>query len=433
MNPELNMTLVIVYIIIIIISIILSGVFSASDMVYSCVNKLRLKKDKSKRAKLALKFANTYDETITTILFSNNLVNILATTIGTLLGYELFRKTSLEDFSPTLMSIILLLLVLIFGEICPKVIGRAYSYRLAKFFAYPLLLLKYIFFPVVFVTSKFGVLCAYPFTKNDPKEEEESYSDEELHEMVETIQEEGLIDEDDEELVKSAITFKDTEAHEIMTPRIDVFAIDIEDNLTKVFLDDEIFNHTRIPVYKDSLDNILGVLPTKKLLRMMLAKEKISRKQLENMLIEPVYVPFSMGISEILESMKKSKNHIVIVKDEYGSTAGLLTMEDILEELVGEIFDEMEEVEEPYKKIKKNHYEISGEMNIDDFFELVDVEKPEELDVTTIGGFIVDKLERFAKVGDKLKYENLRFEVLEVSEFTVERILVKVFKKRENE
>ena len=140
-----------------------------------------------------------------------------------------------------------------------------------------------------------------------------------------------------------------------------------------------------------------------------------------------------MGISEILDSMKKSKNHIVIVKDEYGSTAGLLTMEDILEELVGEIFDEMEEVEEPYKKVKKNHYEISGEMNIDDFFELVDVTKPEELDVTTVGGFIIDKLERFAKVGDKLKYENLRFEVLEVSEFTVEKILVKVFKKKENE
>ena len=170
MNPNMNVTLVIVYSIIIFVSIILSGVFSASDMVYSCVNKLRLKKDKSKRAKLALKFANNYDETITTILFSNNLVNILATTSGTLLGYELFRNTTLEDFSPTLMTIVLLLLVLIFGEIFPKVIGRAYSYSLAKFFAYPLHFLKFIFFPIVFVTSKFGSLLAKPFTKNDPKE-----------------------------------------------------------------------------------------------------------------------------------------------------------------------------------------------------------------------------------------------------------------------
>lgn len=437
----MNITLVITFSIIILISIILSGFFSSADMVYSCVNRLRLKNDKSKVAKVALKFAENYDETITTILFSNNLVNILATTMGTLLGYQLFTSVpennyfvpeALTALSETIMTATLLLLILIFGEILPKVIGRAYSYRLSKFFAYPLMGLKYLFFPIVFVTSKFGTLVAKPFFDKD-ENEVKNMSDDEIMEMVETIQEEGIINDDQEELIKSAIIFKDTEAHEIMTPRIDVYAIDIDDNLSKILLNEEIFKYTRIPVYKDSLDNVIGILPTKKLLRMMLAKEKITLKQFNNMLIEPVYVPFSMGISEILESMKKSKNHIVIVKDEYGSTAGLLTMEDILEELVGEIFDEMDKVEEPYKKIKKNQYEVSGEMNIDDFFALVDVDKPEDLDVTTIGGFLVDKLERFAKIGDKYKYENIRFEVLEISEFTVEKILVKVSKKKVEE
>ena len=420
-------------IIAIVILIILSGLFSCSDMVYAVVNQLRLKKDiekGSRSAKLALKFAQNYDSTITTILFSNNLVNIAATSLATVLGYKIFINAGdfWYGFSPTIMSIILLISLLIFGEILPKVVGRAFSFTLSKLFVYPLFILQIIFFPIVFVCSKFGLLVALPFIGG--KVEKEVISDDELNQMVETIQEEGIIDEDQEELVKSAITFKDTEAHEIMTPRLDIFALDIDSNINETIFSDEAFIHSRIPVYKDNLDNIIGVLPTKTLLRSLLAKQKIDRKYIESILLEPNYVPFSMGISEILEDMKINKNHIVFVKDEYGATAGLLTMEDILEELVGEIFDETDDVVENYRKIKRSSYEVDGSMNIDDFFDLVGVDKPENLDVSTVGGWCVDSLERFASVGDKFSYENLKVTIVEVSEFTVEKIIVKVSKKR---
>lgn len=417
--------------------IILSGIFSMSDMVYAVVNQLRLKKDiekGSRVSKVALNFAKDYDTTITTILFCNNLVNIAATSLATILGYEIFKSefnTTLHDLSPTIMSVVLLITLLIFGEILPKVVGRAYSFGLSKLMAYPLLILKYAFFPIVFVCSKIGALFALPFTFKGKKDSsKEEISDDELTQMVETIQDEGLIDEDQEELVKSAITFKDTEAHEIMTPSPDVFALDIDSNFSEVLLSDEAFVHSRIPVYKDNIDNIIGVLPTKTLLRSMLAKQKITRKFIESILLKPQYVPFSMGISEILEDMKQNKNHIAIVKDEYGATAGILTMEDILEELVGEIFDEMDDYVEEYTKIKRNSYEVEGSMNIDDFFELVELDKPENLDVTTVGGWTIDILERFAIVGDKFTYKNLKVTVLEVGEFTVDKILVKVSKKR---
>ena len=426
--------MIVILIVAIVLLIILSGIFSSSDMVYAVVNQLRLKKDVEKghkRAKLALKFAKDYDTTITTILFSNNLVNIAATSLSTVLGYLIFKNTPVYDASPTIMSVILLISLLIFGEILPKVIGRAFSYPLSKLMAYPLLLLMIVFFPIVFVCSKLGQLLAMPFfPRSGKKNQVEEISDEELNQIVETIQEEGIIDEDQEELVKSAITFKDTEAHEIMTPTPDIFAIDIDSNLNEVLHSDEAFAHSRIPVYKDNIDNIIGVLPVKTLLRSLLAKQKITRKFVESILNKPSYVPFSMGISEILDDMKRTKNHIVIVKDEYGATAGLLTMEDILEELVGEIFDEMDDYVEEYTRIKRNSYEVEGSMNVDDFFELVDVDKPDNLDVTTVGGWCVDRLERFAVVGDKFNYENLRITILEVGEFTVEKILVKVSKKK---
>lgn len=433
------MILIIVYTIVIILLIILSGIFSCSDMVYAVVNQLRLKKDieehNRKTAKLALKFAKNYDSTITTILFSNNLVNIAATSLATILGYEIFKNTGqvLYDLSPTIMSVILLISLLIFGEILPKVIGRAWSFTLSKLMAIPLSVLQIIFFPIVFVCSKFGNLVAYPFIRSSTKHEKEEISDDELNQMVETIHEEGIIDEDQEELVKSAITFKDTEAHDVMTPRLDIFALDIDSNINETILSDEAFIHSRIPVYKDNLDHIIGILPTKTLLRSMLSKQKITKKYIESILVKPMYVPFSMGISEILADMKTTKNHIVIVKDEYGATAGLLTMEDILEELVGEIFDELDDVVEEYTKIKRNAYEVEGSMNIEDFFELVDVDAPEHLDVSTVGGWCIDVLERFATVGDKFTYKNLKVTIVEVDEFTVEKIIVRVSKKRNDE
>ena len=405
--------------------IILSACFSCSDMVYASVNQLRLKKDSqkgSKSARLALKFAKNYDTTITTVLFSNNLVNIAASSLATVLAYEIFDYAS---FAPTVSSITLLVILLIFGEILPKVIGRVFSYRLSKVFAYPILWLKTLFFPFIFVTSSLGKLIAKIFIRKD--KDEAVISDDELEEMVEKIEEEGIIDEDQSELLKSAIDFKETQAYEVMTPRVDMFAIDIDDDISTWIRNEAIFKHSRIPVYKGSIDNIIGMIPTKQLLREILAGNQINIKSM----IYPVkFVPHSMGISEILKQMKKTKNHIAIVKDEYGGTDGLITMEDILEELVGEMWDEMDKIEEDVHKINRNEYIIEGSMNIEDFFEMFDTEKPEDGDYTTVGGWVIDQLGRFAVDGDKFTFEDLRVEVKEVTEFTVEKILVHVIHRR---
>jgi len=411
-------------IIAIIVLLVLSGLFSCSDMVYASVNQLRLKKDakKSKASKLALKHAEKYNTTITTILFSNNLVNIAATSLLTVLVRLLFPSDM--DFMYAIASASLVVILLIFGEILPKVIGRAYSYRLAKIFAYPVRFLQIVFYPFIFISSHVGRFFASFFIS---KKKDNVISDEELEEMVESIEEEGVIDEDQSELLKSAIAFKETEAYEIMTPRVDMFAIDIEEDIKKILSSDEIFKHSRIPIYKGNIDNIIGMLPTKAVLRNMLASKPVN---ISSLMYEVQFVPYSMGISEILKLMKKTKNHIVIVKDEFGGTDGLLTMEDILEELVGNIWDETDKIQEPYRKIKRSQYLVDGSMNIEDFFDLVNVSMPEDIDYTSVGGWVLDELHRFAKVGDHFKYKNLSVEVTDVTEFTVEKIIVKVGRKK---
>ena len=409
--------------VVIAILVVLSGIFSMSDMVYGVVNQLRLKKDVekgSKRAKIALDFASNYDTTISTILFSNNLVNIAASSLSAIVGLRIF--SSLEnDLTDTITSLILLVIILIFGEICPKVIGRVFSYPLSKLLAYPILVLKYVFFPFVYVTSAFGRLLTKPITKIKESDDDEPISDEELQEMVDKIEEDEVIDEDQAELLRSAIEFKETEAHEIMTPRIDMFAFNIDDNIEELTHDDDIFAHSRIPVYKDTIDNIIGILPTKRVLKNMLAKQKINVLE---MMLPVEFVPGSMPISNILSKMKNSQTHIVIVKDEFGGTDGLLTMEDILEELVGEIWDETDTPIEFYKKLNENTYVVDGSMNIDDLFELLDKELLEDNEFTSVGGWVIDKLERFAKIGDSFDYENLTVTVLDATEFTVEKVKI---------
>lgn len=414
--------------------VILSAFFSCADMVYGVVDQLKLKKQAEKGKKLAkasLKFAENYDITITTILFCNNLVNIGASSLGALIGLDYIDKyCNMSGFGTTIMTIVILVALLIFGEIIPKVIGRIFSYRLSILFVIPIYFFKIIFYPIVSLTSLLGKLIAKPFTKKKKKDlEEEQVSGEELEEMVDAIEEEGLIDEDKGELMRSAIEFKETEAFEIMTPRIDMYAIDIEDDIYELIKneEDQLFSHSRIPVYQDTIDNIIGVIYTKVILGKLLKGEKIDIKSL---LVKPNFVPRSMLINDILEKMKKDKIHIAFVKDEYGGIEGLLTIEDILEELVGEIFDENDEIVEPYTKIEENKYIVDGSMNLDDFFDLFDLPE-DETDYSTVGGWCIDKIGRFAKLNDKFNYEFIEVLISEVTEFTVEKIIVKVNKEEE--
>ena len=289
-----------------------------------------------------------------------------------------------------------------------------------------MLFFKYLFLPINCVMDKFlNLMMSFFSLFARPKREIQNrlgYSDDELTEMVNEIEESGVIDEKTSELLKSAIEFTETEAYEIMTPRVDVFAYDIDDDIEELMNDSDIFKYSRVPVYEDTIDNVIGILPTKLLLRLILSKKKVKVKEL----MQPaLFVHHSKQISTLLKEFKATKNHIAIVIDEYGGTEGIITMEDIVEEIIGEIWDESDEVNEPYVEVASGHYIIDGGLNLDDFFELLDIAEDEETDYDTVGGWCLDKLDRFARVGDTFEYQGYQILVTKVEEFTVEKIEAK--------
>ena len=394
--------------------------FSAADMVYGMVDKDRLNREKGKkekRAKLAIKIADDYELSISAILLGNNIVNILAASIVTLIGLSLSEN---PELGTTLATICFTVFIIIFCEFIPKAFAKRFNYSLAIAFAYPIIFFKYLFFILVWPIAKLFKLFGKLFAKKS--KEEDKIDEDVLTEMVDAIEEEGILEENEADLVRSAIDLNDIEAFEIMTPRVDVFAIDVEDDINELIKDKEFFKYSRIPVYKETIDNIIGILPIKVLAKKLLAGEKVT--DILSMCYKPLVVPRNHQILDVLQDFKRSKIHIAVVIDEYGGTEGILTMEDILEEIVGDIFDENDEIEEEY--IEKGHgvYIVDGTMNIDDFFELIGYEEEVKTDYTTVGGFCQDILDRFAKKDDEFDFAHYHFKVLAADEFTVERLKV---------
>ena len=394
--------------------------FSAADMVYGMVDKDRLNREKGKkekRAKLAIKISDDYELSISSILLGNNIVNILAASIVTLIGIALSDN---QELGTTIATISFTAFIIVFCEFIPKAFAKRFNYSLAILFAYPVIFFKYLFFILVWPIAKLFKLFGKLFAKKS--KEEDKIDEDVLTEMVDAIEEEGILEVNEADLVRSAIDLNDIEAFEIMTPRVDVFAIDAEDDINELIKDKDFFKYSRIPVYEETIDNIVGILPIKVLAKKLLAGEKVT--DILSMCYKPIVVPRNHQILDVLSDFKKSKVHIAVVIDEYGGTEGILTMEDILEEIVGDIFDESDEIEEEY--IEKGHgiYIVDGTMNIDDFFELIGYEEEVETDYTTVGGFCQDILDRFAKTGDEFDFAHYHFKVLEADEFTVERLKV---------
>lgn len=392
-----------------------SAFFSASDLVYGMVDQERLKKaseEGNKKAALALKIAQDYEWSISSILFGNNVVNIVASSIITLIGLTL----GIEAW----IAIPFTVFVIIFCEFLPKAIAKRFNYSLSMTFAYPVYVCKYIFI-FAYPISKLFILISKLFKKKSI--EEDRIDEEVLTEMVDTIEEKGMLEEGEAELVRSAIDINDTQAYEIMTPRVDVYAIDVEDDINEILEKGEIFSHSRIPVYKETIDNIVGILPIKSLLRAVLKNEKID--DVLSLCYKPLFIPRNHQILDLLEEFKTTKIHIAVVVDEYGGTEGIITMEDILEEIVGDIFDETDEVEEEFSDEGDGVYIVDGSMNIDDFFELIGYEKEFETDYSTVGGLCQEVLDRFAKTGDEFVFDNrYKFKVLFADEFTAQKLKV---------
>lgn len=416
----MNTPVVIAILILIVILIILSAFFSSCEIAYSSVNKIKLKKkvsDGNKEATKAMEIVNNYSEALSTILIGNNLVNIAVSSLATMVAVAYLG----EDMGSLLATIVATIVVLIFGEILPKALANKFSLKLTLLYVKPFKICRIIFFPITFLVTKFVKLISKIWT---PKNIEVSEIDEELNVITEELEEEGVIDEEDAELIISAIDFRDVTAHEIMIPRVDVFAIDIDDNQEDILKNEQIFRYSRVPVYEDTIDHVIGILNTTSLMKKILNGEQID---LRSMLIEPMYVHKTKHISNILTKFKATNQHLAIVADEFGGFMGILTIEDIVEELVGDIFDETDEVILDYKELGENIYEVDGDMNIYDFFELVDYDDRDfESEYTTVGGWCTDMLEKFPEVGDTFEFANFTVTITEVEGMRVGKIKVEI-------
>ena len=416
----MNTPVVIAILILIVILIILSAFFSSCEIAYSSVNKIKLKKkvsDGNKEATKAMEIVNNYSEALSTILIGNNLVNIAVSSLATMVAVAYLG----EEMGSLLATIVATIVVLIFGEILPKALANKFSLKLTLLYVKPFKICRIIFFPITFLVTKFVKLISKIWT---PKNIEVSEIDEELNVITEELEEEGVIDEEDAELIISAIDFRDVTAHEIMIPRVDVFSIDIDDNQEDILKNEQIFRYSRVPVYEDTIDHVIGILNTTSLMKKILNGEQID---LRSMLIEPMYVHKTKHISNILTKFKATNQHLAIVADEFGGFMGILTIEDIVEELVGDIFDETDEVILDYKELGENIYEVDGDMNIYDFFELVDYDDRDfESEYTTVGGWCTDMLEKFPQVGDTFEFANFTVTITEVEGMRVGKIKVEI-------
>lgn len=418
----MNTASYIVCIVIIILCAIVSAFCSCADLVYGVVDQEKLEKESSegnKWAGRALKIAKDYELSISSILFGNNIVNVAASSFLSLISMDLSIRAG-GDWPDVVLTACFTIFLIIFCEFVPKAIGRRFTYKFSKLFVVPVTILKYL--PTIIIVwpiSKLFKLIGKPFEKRS--KEEDTIDEDVLTEMVDQIEEEGMLEEDEAELVRSAIDLSDIQAYEIMTPRVDVFAINVDDDIEEIMKDNEIFIHSRIPVYEDTIDNIIGVLPLKSLLKAQLSEEKID---IRSLIYKPIFIPRNHQVLDLLSEFKQAKIHIAVVVDEYGGTEGIVTMEDILEEIVGEIFDEQDEVEELYVDQENGTYFVDGSMNLDDFFELIGFDEEFETDYTTVSGLCQEILDRFAKVGDKFSFDSFECEVLEADEFTVDKLKV---------
>lgn len=391
-----------------------SAFFSATETAFSSINSIRIKNlaaNGNKNALLVEKLSLNYDKLITTILIGNNIVNILASSIATVLFVNHFG-----DAGVTLSTTVMTILVLIFGEISPKSLAKDHAEGFAMAVARPIYFLQIILIPANFLFGCWKRLLDKIFgsAKN------QGITEEELKTIVDEAENGGEIDSDESDLIKSAIEFNDLRASDILTPRIDVYAFELgtpTESIIEMFLDS---GYSRLPVYRDTIDNIIGVVHQKDLFHMIQKNAKFDISDI----VSPVkYVSPSMEISELIRVLQKSKTHFAVVTDEYGGTEGILTLEDILEELVGEIWDEHDEVIENIIKLSDNRYKVLGSADLEELFELFG-EEPDDDAPNTVSGWVMENLEKMPEAGDSFDYNGFYITVRSMESRRVAEILL---------
>ena len=394
--------------------VVLSAYFSATETAFTSLNRIRLRTradNGSLRAARTLELAEEYDKLLSTILIGNNIVNITATTVATVLCTKWFRQ-----YGPTVSTVALTIIILIFGEITPKSLAKENPENWAMF-SYPLLkLLMVVLTPVNFLFTQWKKLMGRVFRRKG----DDGITEEELVGMVDQAETEGGLDEHESDLIRNAIEFNDLEVSEILTPRVDLVAAEENSTMEEVaslFVES---GYSRIPIYHDTIDNIVGVVHEKD----FYAARYRGETMLSNIKTPVFYTTGNTKISELLRILQKNKAHMAVVVDEYGGTEGIATLEDIVEELVGEIWDEHDEVIETFRKQEDGSYLIACSADLDDMYDLFQVKGT--CDAATVSGWVMEQVGRVPEVGDHFQAEGLDVTVTKVEHRRVLEIQVRV-------
>ena len=388
-----------------------SAFFSGTEIAYTSLSKLKMKRDSENPStvqKLVNFIYNHYDYALSTVLVGNNLVNIAATSVATVLAVKVAATMGgriSDDTASTIVTVIMTVLILIVGEITPKMIARRLNEQIAKFAAWPLIVLMVLFFPVVWLTSCIVNLFSLLWKRD---EQTVTITEEELENLLDTAEDEGVIDESETELLQSALEFTDLDAADILTPRIDVVGFEIHDSLSFILQTITETQFSRFPVYERTVDHVVGILYVKHLLKELVDNPNV---QLTDLLLEPVYIPRTMKLHEIMDQFRTHQTHMVIVADEYGGIMGVVTMEDVLEQLVGDIWDENDDIVSDWQALGKHRWECSGDMNLTEFFDNLDLDEDKiETDCTTVGGWATENIGAMPVAFDSFDY--LQYTVL---------------------
>lgn len=405
----------------IVILIALSAFFSGSEIAFSSLSELYIRhldhEPRHARDRLTVLLSNRWDETLVTILVGNNLVNVGASSVATVIAVHLMG----ED-GAWVAAAIMTVLILIFGEILPKILAARYAKGAAGLAAFPLRVLQIFFTPLVWcVTKLLSAISRLWKTQEDP----EAVTEDDLETILETAEDEGVVDEDTADLLQSALDFEDVLVWEILTPRVDLFALDLDDPPEKLDAALRTAGHSRIPVYRGTVDNITGILQLDRYLRLKISG---SPQPLLRAILPATFIHKTTPISEALKVMQRKSVHMLVVTDEYGGTMGVVTMEDVLEQLVGDIWDEAEVVHEEFREISENLYEADGDMRLEDFFDELDVKEDalEEEDNATVGGWVIQMLGGYPAMGDTFTFRNLIVTVKKLSKHRVLSVVVRV-------
>ncbi len=402
-----------VSLIIIVICIMMSAYFSATETAFSSLNRIRIKnmaEKGDKRAALVQRLSENYDGLLSTILIGNNIVNIASASLATII----FVRFLGEDVGASISTVVTTVVVLIFGEVSPKSIAKESPEKFAMFSASILNVFMILLKPVNFLFKQWKKLLSRIFHAS----EEKGITEEELLTIVEEAEQGGGIDKEESSLIRSAIEFNDLEAMDILTPRIDVEAIEknlTEEEIAKIFRDT---GYSRLPVYEENIDNIIGILYQKDFYNFVYRTGQGFQDYIKPVL----YITKTKNISDLLKELQQKKLHIAVVMDEFGCTVGIVTLEDILEELVGEIWDEHDEVIQEIEPISDHEYLVAGKTNIEKLFE--QLQRKEEFDVMTVSGWVMEVLERVPAQGDSFEKDGLEVRVEKMEGRRIEKVYI---------